>query len=258
MRIVAIFGTPRKENTFKFVKLFEENLVSIGVTNLEFDYVFISELELDFCQSCFSCYYQGEGTCLKAEKTLPLLEKISNAEGLILATPVYSDSYSALMKTFIDHFAFLNHRPRFFNTKALIISTTHETGTKYTMQYLEQTARRWGCEVVGSLGIKIMQYTYREKYQKNIHQQINILAKRFIKAINENKRSSPTLSDLIFFRIMRVWTSIIAKDVNKTDYNYWKEHGWLTMKYFIPVKINPIKSLIASFVSWRVKKAIER
>ncbi|MFW9921921.1 MAG: flavodoxin family protein [Candidatus Thorarchaeota archaeon] len=258
MRILALLGTPRKENTYKMIKLLEESLISNGNKDLEFEYLFLDELDLGFCKSCFSCYNNGEQTCPKANKTLLVLEKMNAAQGLIFASPVYCDSYSALMKTFIDHLAFLNHRPRLFDKKAIILSTTHESGTKYTMEFLEQTARRWGCEVVDSLGVKMMQYTYREKYRNKIHKEIEKLAKKFTLAINENWHSSPTLSDLIHFRIMRTWTSIIAKEVNKTDYNYWKEHDWFNKKYYFSVKINPFKNLLASFISWRVKKAIER
>jgi multimeric flavodoxin WrbA len=45
------------------------------------------------------------------------------ADGVIFATPVYVMNVSALMKTFIDHFSYIYHRPRFFDKKALLLST---------------------------------------------------------------------------------------------------------------------------------------
>ena len=258
MKVLAIMGTPRKKNTYKMIQIFEEGLKKNGVGNLDFEYLFLEELDIGFCQSCFSCYHKGEETCPKAEKTLDVLKKITKAEGLIFASPVYADNLTALMKNFIDHFAFMHHRPRLFDKKAIIFSTTHETGTEYTMQFLKQTARRWGCEVVDTVGVRMMQFNYKEEYRRNFEKNMNKLAIKFIKAFETNWRDSPSLSDLIWFRIMRVWTFYIGKEVNQTDYNYWKDHEWFDKKYYVPVKINPFKNLLASFISWRVKRAIKR
>ena len=55
-------------------------------------------------------------------------EEMLNADGLIFVSPVYAHQVTALMKNFIDRFAYVLHRPCFLDKAALIISTTELTG----------------------------------------------------------------------------------------------------------------------------------
>jgi multimeric flavodoxin WrbA len=66
------------------------------------------------------------------------------SDGVIFVSPAYCQNVTALMKNFVDRFAYIFHRPRFFNQKALIISTTCGAGLKETLNYLEGR-RRGGC-----------------------------------------------------------------------------------------------------------------
>nr|WP_292376791.1 NAD(P)H-dependent oxidoreductase [Methanosarcina sp. UBA411] len=66
---------------------------------------------------------EGKDHCPLKDESSVLEQKMHAADGVIFATPVYVMNVSALMKTFIDHFSYIYHRPRFFDKKALLLST---------------------------------------------------------------------------------------------------------------------------------------
>jgi len=82
-------------------------------------------------------------------------EEMLNADGLIFVSPVYAHHVTALMKNFIDRFAYVLHRPCFLDKAALIISTTELTGLEDVLDYLEFAARLWGFHVFEAMEVKI-------------------------------------------------------------------------------------------------------
>ena len=63
-----------------------------------------------------------------------------NADGVIFATPVYGLAVTGLMKTFIDRFSYIFPRPRFFDKRALLLTTTGLVGEKDVLRYLDTVA----------------------------------------------------------------------------------------------------------------------
>ena len=70
------------------------------------------------------------------------------------------------MKRFVDHFAYLIHRPRYFGTPAVLVSTAAGAGHDAALGYLGDAVRRWGFHVVGRLGVNgpgLQKAPYRAK-----------------------------------------------------------------------------------------------
>jgi multimeric flavodoxin WrbA len=92
-----------------------------------------------------------------------LEEMMMKADGIILASPTYAMQVPALMKKFLDHFAFLFHRPRFFGKQALLV-VTGRGGTKDVLKCLETSASAWGFHVVGKVATLNPDY-FKPKYR---------------------------------------------------------------------------------------------
>jgi len=60
------------------------------------------------------------------------------ADGIIFVSPVYCENVSGLMKNFIDRFDYVFHRQRFFDQKAMVLSTSAGGGLKDTLDYLKK------------------------------------------------------------------------------------------------------------------------
>jgi multimeric flavodoxin WrbA len=118
-KVLAIVSTPLKQgNTAKLVdRIFSERSKH---GRMEMEKIYLSDLDLKVCRGCHACVMRGEQYCpLKDSRDL-LLTKMNAADGVIFATPIYNMQVSTLMKMFIDHFAFLWHRPRLFRKKVLV------------------------------------------------------------------------------------------------------------------------------------------
>ncbi len=119
MKLLAICGSPRKGNSYKALDSIRE---SIPQTDLEI--IQLKDLSFDMCRGCYGCVLKGEEKCpIKDEKGL-IFQKMMEADGLILVSPVYSHMVSAPMKNFFDRFAYLAHSPQFFNKFAMSIVTS--------------------------------------------------------------------------------------------------------------------------------------
>ena len=60
-----------------------------------------------------------------------------DADGIIVASPVYAMNVTALLKNFLDHTAYFYHRPEFFTKKALVVVSTAGAGQKDVAKYIE-------------------------------------------------------------------------------------------------------------------------
>lgn len=64
------------------------------------EYISLKDINLKFCLGCLSC--QRTGKCVINDDVRQYLEKISNADILVFATPIYYYSMSGQLKTFLD------------------------------------------------------------------------------------------------------------------------------------------------------------
>ena len=62
--------------------------------------VYLHQLNIGFCSACYGC--RGTNTCVQKDDMEQLLQKMVEADVLVLATPVYFYSMDGQMKTFID------------------------------------------------------------------------------------------------------------------------------------------------------------
>ncbi|WP_258879830.1 flavodoxin family protein [Clostridium estertheticum] len=156
------------------------------------------------------------------------------ADGIIIASPVYSLAESGQVKVFLDHFGciFMSHRPlqEMFSKTALVISTTAGIGTKYVIKPIERSLRYWGIPKVYKCGLTLraknwdeMQLKKQGKYEKRLGEK----SYGFYNSM-KNKKVYIPLKTKILFRIFRSLMSSYS-DGHK-DKEYWREKGWLQGK----------------------------
>lgn len=168
---MAIIGSPRKKgNSYKAAKEVEERMKQLG--DVEFEYLFLRDADLKMCRGCFICISKGEDLCPLKDERAEIENKMLEADGIIFVSPVYCQNVSGLMKNFIDRFAYVFHRPRFFDQKAMILSTTSGAGLKETLDYLKKL-EIWGFGTPVELGVITppwpMSDALKEKNKKNIN-----------------------------------------------------------------------------------------
>ncbi|MDZ7696323.1 MAG: flavodoxin family protein [Deltaproteobacteria bacterium] len=78
--------------------------------------VHLAEKKFNPCSGCFKCWTQKLGHCPIQDDITELLAAIPDYDIMVLATPLYIDGMSGLLKNFIDRSMFLNH-PAVINHK---------------------------------------------------------------------------------------------------------------------------------------------
>lgn len=100
MKIVGIYGSPRKNGNSAI--LLDRALEGVIESGDSPEKVFLNDLDIKPCISCGRC--AKSGACAIKDDMGIIREKIGLAEALIIASPVYFTSVSALVKIMVDRF----------------------------------------------------------------------------------------------------------------------------------------------------------
>ncbi len=143
MKIVAINGSPRLDgNTSYLVDVALEEAAKLGA---DVEKITVSQHDIKPCLGHDDCASYKK--CLQNDEGAAILEKFRQADGVILATPVYYYNVSAQMKTFIDRNYFIYKKEQKYNAKtAGMIVVAEEEGIEKTLVTLELFAREFGVD----------------------------------------------------------------------------------------------------------------
>ena len=103
MKILAINGSPRKNsNTATLLKKALEGAAAQGA---ETELIHLYDLNFKGCISCFACKLKdgkSYGKCAYQDGLTPVLEKIEEADALILGSPIYLGNVTGEMRSFFE------------------------------------------------------------------------------------------------------------------------------------------------------------
>jgi multimeric flavodoxin WrbA len=107
MKVVAFNGSPRKEgNTSLLVRKVFDELRKEGI---ETEYVHIGGKALRGCTACYKCKETKDKRCALPDDGLNgYIEKMENAQGIILASPVYYSNVTAETAALISRAGFVS------------------------------------------------------------------------------------------------------------------------------------------------------
>ncbi len=101
MKITAFNGSPRGEkgNTAAIAGEFLKGAAEEGA---EVEQIFLVEKEIQHCRGCFSCWVGTPGRCVIGDDVQELHSKVMESDVIVLATPLYVDDVTGIMKDFMD------------------------------------------------------------------------------------------------------------------------------------------------------------
>ena len=110
MKVIAIVGSPRKNGNTEL--LTAHTLKAIAEEGLDTELIPLADKEIKPCNACMVC--QKEERCSIGDDLFPIYLKMKEADGIILASPVYFGSATALIKGLMEragYMARLNGEP---------------------------------------------------------------------------------------------------------------------------------------------------
>ncbi len=108
MKAIGIVGSPRKAGNTEI--LTEYTLKAIAEEGLETELVRLAGLDIQPCNACRIC--REEERCPIDDDLFPIYLKMKEADAIILASPVYYGSATALIKALMERAGHIGHSGR--------------------------------------------------------------------------------------------------------------------------------------------------
>jgi multimeric flavodoxin WrbA len=260
MKILMCVGSYRKGgNTDRIVNLIKAHLqveADRHQTALELETLYLGHLAIAPCRGCRACFDQGEDKCPLKDDLLSVKTKMRQADGLLIASPVYVDDVSGITKTWIDRLAHVCHRPEFAGKCACLVTTVGSSPTSHALGTLSLALSTWGFYIAAQAGFKMGALLPAEDAKKRYEAQAEKIARQFFQAIHQRKFSRPTFRALMTFRIQQQFWQKAATD--QADYRYWQGQGWLDPRrdFYQPHRASPVKVALARFTGGLLAKFV--
>jgi len=108
MKVMVFNGSPRKKK-WNTVTLLNNALQGAQSTGAETELVQLYDIEFSGCISCFSCKRlsrKKDGVCSVKDDLTPVLDRVKQADALVIGSPVYYGAESAATRAFIERLCF--------------------------------------------------------------------------------------------------------------------------------------------------------
>ena len=106
-KVIILNGSPRKNwNTYKMCESFANGVKESGA---EAEIINLYDINFKGCRSCFACKLKGGknfGKCSWPDELTPILDKISQCDGVVLASPIYFGDVTGVVRSFIERLFF--------------------------------------------------------------------------------------------------------------------------------------------------------
>ena len=105
--VIILNASPRKNfNTAQVLKAAQKGCESVGA---KVEYVNLFDVEFKGCRSCYACKIKGsktKGLCAVKDGLRPILEKIVNADTVIIGTPIYCGNQTGTFRNLYERMMF--------------------------------------------------------------------------------------------------------------------------------------------------------
>lgn len=223
--VVIINGSVRKKGTHDLLKDFSKLLAAHNVNS---EIINLGEQKIEACAGCERCITKG--SCPLKDDVDSIFEKIKEADGIVLGSPIYLRQISGTLKTLIDRGCSWYHRSPLVGKPIMFALSTQVTGIKQAIAYLKDLSVQWGTIYCGSISRNVFN---RESLKKDK------IPKKFLKYLDGNQRRDykPSIKEVIEFNTQKV----LAIHIVPLDKEYWTSNSYLDLPYYYPCKISAFK-----------------
>lgn len=218
MKILLICASPRKKKSRTFA-LAKEVLRAALDKGAKAETIHLCDCKISFCRHCELCHKRIMRCPIK-DGAIKIMEKMLEADGIILATPNYLNHVTASMKALFDRAAHFTHCRRLLDKYIAGVVSSGSGHDQGVLDYIRYYAH--ACAAQYSGGVSSAAYAVGQKLQEAY-----ALGEKLVSDSKE-KKVYPGQRELIekgrqhFARIIRM-----RKEEWVQEYRYWLERGWL-------------------------------
>jgi multimeric flavodoxin WrbA len=103
MKVIAIIGSPRKNGNSEI--LASHTLKAIAEEGIDTEIVRLAGLDIRPCNACMTCAKQER--CSIEDDMFPIYLKMKEADGIIIASPVYFHAVTGLLRAFMERAGYI-------------------------------------------------------------------------------------------------------------------------------------------------------
>ncbi|RLC67932.1 MAG: flavodoxin family protein [Chloroflexi bacterium] len=148
MKVIGIVGSPRKNGNTEL--LTAHTLRAISEEGLDTELIRLAGLEIKPCNACMVC--GEEESCPIEDDLFPIYLKMKEAEGIVLASPVYFGSATAQIKALLDRVGYISlaHGRPFSGKVGGALVVARRAGKNFTLAQLTYWFQILGFFIPGS------------------------------------------------------------------------------------------------------------
>jgi multimeric flavodoxin WrbA len=217
MNILLISSSPRKlkSQTFQLALSMLEGHDS----SVKTDIVHLCDQSIEFCRHCERCHKKILACPIK-DDFRPIVDRMLNADGIILASPNYINHITASMKALLERASHFIHCKRLLGKYIAGAVSSGSGNDREALEYLRHCSLTCGAYYVGGVSA-------RSPVGKEKKAEASRLGKDLVETIREKKnypRQRKQIEEGIGY-----FKAIIErrKDSWSGEYAYWKEREWL-------------------------------
>lgn len=156
MKILALVFAARRDEKSVTLQMTKEicGMIRQRCGAAEFEIFTMSELPVQACVGCKTCFLEGFCPQDSADGMAALRQKLHDCDALIAATPVYMCSVSGWCKNFLDRCARWCHVFELLGKPCLVLSVTGITGAERASGYLSECLEGMGSSVAARLPLQ--------------------------------------------------------------------------------------------------------
>jgi multimeric flavodoxin WrbA len=221
MKIIGINGSPKgeKSQTRRLVMGVLEGARTAGA---DVTFIDICKLDIAYCTGCGTCYAKGE--CVSDDDFGALLQKMMEADGIVLGSPNYINQVTAQLKTMLDRMADSIHCQSFAGKYGCSVCTAGGSKAEEVADYMNEALLSLGATTVGKTAVLVgadpNAIVVGEKQTKE-------LGRKLADAI-KTKWADPA-QDKVHSERKEYFKRLVSfnKEPWKHEYDYWKGLGEL-------------------------------
>ncbi len=218
MILLLISSSPRKEKSNTYL-LAKEVIEGVGKDVTKTEVIHLCNYEIKFCRHCERCHKKILD-CPIDDDALMIIEKMLEADGIILATPNYINQITASMKSLFERASHFIHCKRLLGKFVVGVVTSGSGNDSDVLNYIKYYSHICGAQYSGSISSRALEIKDKIKEAQKLGKQFALDIK--------SKRVFPEQMEIInkfkeyFKQIIQ-----IRKVEWKGEYEYWLEKGWL-------------------------------
>ena len=218
MKVLLISSSPHKEKSSTFL-LANEVLRGLKDEGAVCEALHLVDFKVFFCKHCEACHKYILRCSLKDDVYM-ILQKMLNADGIVLASPNYISQVTASMKALFDRSAHFIHCKRLLDKYVAGVVSSGSGQNKEVLDYIAFYSHTCGAQYSG--GVSAIQRFSEDKKAEAFK-----LGKKLASDIKEKKVYPEQLQTIEqgkqhFAQIIK-----LRRDDWQEEYKYWLEKGWL-------------------------------